>query len=94
MASLETSSNTSTGVSSGVLDVFVRVVLGVTDDGIQSRLYKAPGTGIKWLLLGPNDLFQVGVFVQLITELCPREGMQLLNTNNGSIIDFVSFTMF
>lgn len=75
MASLEASSNAGTRIPSCILNIFCRVVLGIADDGIQSRLYKAPATGIKRLLLSPNDFLHVGIFVQLVAELCPREGM-------------------
>jgi hypothetical protein len=93
MASLETSGNTGAGVSASVLDVLVCMVLRVAENGVQSRLHKAPATGVEWLLLGPDDLLQIRVFVKFVTELCPREGVQLLNTNDGDIVDFVGFTV-
>lgn len=94
MASLETSSNASARIPSCILNIFARVMLCIADDGIQSWLYKAPATGVKRLLLGPDDFVQIGVFVQLITELRPREGVQLLNANDSDIINLVSFAVF
>lgn len=94
MASLETSGNTGAGASASILDVLVSMVLRVAEDGVQSWLHKAPGTGIERLLLGPDDLLQVRVFVEFVTELCPREGVQLLDTNDGDIVDVVGFTVF
>lgn len=75
MASLEASSNAGTRIPSCILNIFSRVVLGIADYGIQSRLYKAPATSIKRLLLGPDDFLHVGILVQLVAELRPREGV-------------------
>lgn len=63
MASLKASSNASTRIPSCVLNIFSGVVLSIADDGIQSRLYKAPATSIKRLLLSPDDFLHIGIFV-------------------------------
>lgn len=69
-------------------------MLRIADDCIQSWLYKAPATSVKRLLLSPDDFFHIWIFVQLVAELRPREGVQLLDANNNNIIDLVGFAVF
>lgn len=93
MASLKTGSDTGTWCPSSVLDVFAGMVFSIPENCLQSRLYKAPGPGVERLLLRPNDLLHVGVFIQLIADLRPGEGVQLLDADDGNVVDFVGLTM-
>lgn len=35
--------------------------------------------------MGPDDVLGVGVGVEVLLKLSPREGVELLNTSNGSV---------
>ena len=76
-------------VTAGVHDVLAIVVLGVVEQRLDARLRKAPGTGVQRLLLAPDDGLGIGVLVEVLLELLPREGVQLLNASDGDVVDFV-----
>jgi hypothetical protein len=86
---LETSGDGSTGVSASVHDVLAGVVLSVVEQGLDTGLSEAPGTGVERLLLAPNDGLGVGVLVEVLLELLPREGVELLNASDGDVVQVV-----
>lgn len=65
------------------------VVLGLVEQSLETGLGKAPGTSVEGLLLGPDDGLGVGVLVQVLAELLPREGVELLNTGDGHVVELV-----
>ncbi|KAI6773510.1 hypothetical protein HG531_000359 [Fusarium graminearum] len=86
---LETSGDRGTGVSASVHDVLAGVVLGVVEQSLDTGLSEAPGTGVERLLLAPDDGLGVGVLVEVLLELLPREGVQLLNASESDVVDVV-----
>lgn len=93
MDRLETSGDGSAGSATGVQNVTAVVVLGLVQQSLDTGLGVAPGTGVQRLLLGPDDVAGVGVAVQVLLQLSPREGVQLLNTGDGGVADAVGFTV-
>lgn len=89
MAGLQSSSNTGTGVSAGIHDVFPVVMLRVVQECLDSRLGETPCTSVQRLLLTPDDRLCVGVGVEVLLQLLPRERVQLLNSGDGSVLDVV-----
>jgi hypothetical protein len=69
--------------------VLAGVVLSVVEQGLDTGLSEAPGTGVERLLLAPDDGLGVGVLVEVLLELLPREGVQLLNAGESDIVDVV-----
>lgn len=86
---LHTSGDGSAGVAAGVHDVFPIVVLGVIEESLDTGLREAPGAGVEGLLLGPDDGLGVGVHVEVLLELLPGEGVELLDTREGDVVDLV-----
>lgn len=87
MAGLEARSHRGTGVTSSVHDVFPVVVLGDVQDGLDTRLREGPRAGIERLLLAPDDGLGVGVAVEVLLDLLPWEGVELLDTGDGRVSD-------
>ena len=93
MDGLETGGHGSTRSATSVEDVTAVVVLGSVEQSLNTRLGVAPGTGVQGLLLAPDDVLGVGVAVQVLPELGPREGVELLDTSDGSVADVVSLAV-
>ena len=89
MARLQSGSHACTWVTAGVHDVFAVVVLGLVEQGLQARLGERPSTGVKRLFLAPDDGLGVGVRIQVLLQLLPGEGVELLNTGDGSSLDAI-----
>lgn len=89
VAALETSGDTGARVSSSIKNVSSVVVLGLVQQSLDTRLCEGPRTCVKRLLLGPDDVLGVGVRVEVLLELSPREGVELLNTGDGSVGDAI-----
>lgn len=90
---LQTSGDGCARVAAGVHDVLVVMMLGLVQQSLDARLSEAPSTGVQRLFLGPDNRLGVRVAVQVFLELLPREGVELLNTCNGDIIDLVVGTV-
>jgi hypothetical protein len=73
--------------------MFAVVVLGLVEQGLDTGLHEAPGTGVERLLLCPNDGLGVRVHVEVLLQLLPREGVQLLNASKGYVVDLVIGTV-
>ena len=93
MGVLETSGDGRTGVSASVHDVLACVVLSVVQQSLDTRLREGPVTGIERLFLTPDNGLGVGVLVKVLLQLLPREGVELLNTGKGDIVDLVLRTV-
>lgn len=89
MQALVTSSNRRTGSTARVHDVLAVVVLSLVQQGLQTRLREAPGSRVERLLLAPDDSLGVGVLVEVLLQLLPGEGVQLLKTSEGDVVDLV-----
>lgn len=90
---LETASHRRTRGTTSVEDVATVVVLCCVQQRLKTRLGEAPGTSVQRLFLGPNDVLGVGVAVEVLLQLSPREGVQLLNTSDGSVADAIGLTV-
>ena len=93
MHSLETRCHRGTGVTTGIHDVLAVVVVGVVQESLDARLSEAPSTGVERLLLGPDDGLGVRVHVEVLLELLPGEGVELLNAGEGNVVDLVVRTV-
>lgn len=89
----QTSSNRRAGATASVHDVFAVVILGLVEQSLDAGLGEAPGTGVEGLLLGPDDGLRVGVHVEVLLQLLPREGVQLFDTGKGNIVNLVVSTV-
>ena len=80
-------------VASSIHDVLAVVVLSLVQDSLDTWLSEGPSTGVKWLLLTPDDGLSVLVGVEVLLNLLPWERVQLLDTGDGSIGDVVVGTV-
>jgi hypothetical protein len=87
MAGLQSSCDTGTWVTARVHDVLAVMVLGLVQQGLKTRLGERPSTGIERLLLAPDDGLSVGVVIQILLQLLPREGVKLLYACDGSVFE-------
>lgn len=90
---LETSGHTGTWVTTGVHDVLPVVVLCLVEKGLNARLREGPSTSVQRLLLTPDDGLRVGVHIEVLLELLPWEGVQLLNAGDGGVLDLLAGTV-
>lgn len=90
---LETGRDRGAGRTASVHDVAAVVVLGCVEQGLDARLDEGPGTGVQRLLLAPHDVAGVGVAVQVLAQLVPREGVQLLDTGDGRVANAVGLAV-
>lgn len=90
---LETGGDGCAGVSASVHDVLAVVVIGVVEKSLDTGLNEAPSTGVEGLLLTPDDSLGVGILVKVLLELLPGEGVELLNTGQGNVVDVVILTV-
>lgn len=90
---LETSGHGCAGRTTSVENVTTVVVLGLVQQSLNARLGVAPGTRIQRLFLSPDNIAGVGVAVEVLLELCPREGVKLLDTSDSSVADAISLTV-
>ena len=89
MGRLETRSDRGGGVAASVHDVLAVVVVGLVEEGFDAGLDEAPGAGVEGLLLAPDDGLGVGVVVEVVLELLPGEGVELLDAGEGDVVDLV-----
>ena len=96
MTGFQSRRHTCAGIPSSIHDVLAIVVLCLIEQRLYPRLREAPAACIKRLLLTPNDCSSIRVHIQIRLELGPREGVQLLNTGDGSGLEIVNVgsTMF
>ena len=48
-------------------------------------LHEEPGPLVLWLVLAPHQLAQVGILLQFCSECLVREGIELLDTDDGRV---------
>lgn len=93
MDGLETGSHGGTGSATGIQNVTAVVVLSRVQQGLDTGLGVRPGTGIQGLLLAPNDILSVGVAVEVLLQLGPREGVQLFHTGDSGVANAIGFAV-
>jgi len=74
--------------------MFPIMILRIVQKGLNSRLGEGPGTGIKGFLLTPNDGLGVRVHVEVFLKLLPREGVELLDTSDGCVLEAIIGSVF
>jgi hypothetical protein len=89
----KTSSHRRAGVTSGVHNVSPVVMLGLVQERLDSGLGEAPGTSVERLFLTPDDVLCIRIRVEVLLELLPWEGIELLDARNGNILQTASFTL-
>lgn len=67
--------------------------LGLVQQGLDSGLSETPGSGIERLFLAPDDGLGVLVGVEVLLELLPWEGVQLLNTGDSGVLEAIIVTV-
>jgi hypothetical protein len=65
----------------------------LSENGLHTGLNERPSSSIEGLLLSPDNLLNIGVFLQLIAELGEGEGVELFDTSDGDVIDVVGGTV-
>src|SRR5262245_4577397 len=93
MRGLQSSGHRRAGATASVHDVLAVVELGLVQESLDTGLGEAPGTSIQRLFLSPDDSLGVGVLVEVLLQLLPREGVELLNTCDGNVVDVVVGTV-
>jgi len=89
MRGLQSGCYTGAGVPAGVHDMFVVVVLCLVEKGLDARLGERPCASVKRFFLAPNNCLGVRVHIEVLLELLPWEGVQLLNAGNSRVSVFV-----
>ena len=87
MRPLQTRRHTRARIAPGVHDVLAVVEFGVVQQGLDPRLGEAPGTRVQRLLLRPHHRLGVAVHVQVLLELGPGKGIQLLDAGDGRVLE-------
>lgn len=93
VAALETSGDRSARGTASIQHVAAVVVFSSVKQSLDTRLHKAPSTGVERLLLGPDDILGVRVAVQVLLELSPWEGVELFNTGDSGVADALALTV-
>jgi hypothetical protein len=70
------------------------MVFGMIQQRLDPGLHKAPCARIQWFLLTPHDRLCVGVLVEVLAELGPGEGVELLDTCDGDVFAALGFAVF
>lgn len=94
MRCLQSRRHTTAGVTGGEHDVLVVVMLGVVEKGLDSGLSEDPSTGVGGLFLTPDNGLGVRIRVEVLFELLPWEGEDLLDTGNGGVLEALVGTVF
>ena len=74
--------------------MFPVMVFSVVQQGFDSWLGEAPGTGVQRLFLSPDDGFCIGVHVEVFFQLGPGEGVQLFDSGDGDGVEFMLGAVF
>ncbi len=93
MAGLQSSGHTGTWVSSSIHDVLAVMEFGLVQQSLNSWLGETPCPGIERLFLTPDDRLRIFVSVEVLLQLLPWEGVQLLNTGDGGVLEAIVGTV-
>lgn len=61
--------------------------LRLIQQGLDPGLREAPRARVEWLLLRPHDRLGVGVLVQVLAQLGPGEGVELLDAGDCDVVE-------
>ena len=75
--------------ATSVHDVLPVVVLRLVEQRLDPGLREAPRARIQRLLLAPDNRLGVGVHVQVLLELLPRERVELLDARKRHVVNLV-----
>lgn len=87
MAGLQARRDGRAGIAARKQHVLVVVVLRLVEQRLDARLREAPRARVQRLLLRPHDVLGVRVRVQVLLQLLPGEGVQLLDARDGCVFD-------
>jgi hypothetical protein len=93
MDRLQSSRRTRARVPASIQDVSAIVMRGLIQQRLDTRLREAPSSGIQRLFLCPDNILSIGIAVEILFDLRPRERMQLLDTSYGSLFVLELATM-
>lgn len=74
-------------VATGIHDVPPIVVFRIIQQRLDPRLHEAPRARVQRLLLAVHDVLRIRIAVQVVAELGPGEGVQLLDARNGHVLE-------
>ena len=94
MHCLRSSGDTGTRVPPYISDPFPSMTCRFVHDRLDPRLNVLPGSTIQRLFLTPNDGLGIGIPVQILLDLRPREWVELFQASNCSIPDAVVLPVF
>ena len=94
MRSFQARRHTSTRRSPSIHDVLPVVMFRVIQQRLNPRLHETPRSCIQRLFLCPHNRLGIGVHVEVVLEILPGEGVELLDTCDGSRGDFVGGAVF
>jgi len=89
VTALQTSGDTGAGVSASIKHVSPVVVLGFVEQSLDAGLGETPSACVQGLLLCPDNVLCVGIRVEVLLELLPREGVELFDTGDGCVGEVV-----
>lgn len=93
MRRLQSSCDTGTRVPACVHNVLPVMVFGMVQQRLDARLGEAPRSGIERLLLAPYDGLGIRVHVQILLELLPWEGVELLDASDCGSVELLTSAM-
>lgn len=83
MRALESCGYAGAGIPACIHDVSSVMMLCLIQQGLDSRLGEAPCACVEGFFLCPDNSFGVGVGVEVLAQLGPGEGVQLLDAGDG-----------
>lgn len=93
MSGFQTSGHRRRRIASCVHHVASVVVLSLVQECLNTWLDEAPGASIQGFFLTPNDGLGVLVCVQVLLKERPWEGVELLDTGDGRVLDALLATV-
>lgn len=86
MRALQARRHTGAGIPPRIEDVLAIMMYGLIEQGLDAGLDETPRAGIKRLFLAPDDVLGVGVGVEVLAQLGPGEGVELLDAGDGGVV--------
>jgi hypothetical protein len=94
MTCLQPGRHTRTRIPPRIHNMSPIVMLRLIQQRLDPRLHKTPPPRVQRLLLTPNDRLGVLVLIKVISELCPGEGIELLDARDGDVFATGGFAVF
>ena len=86
--------NAGTRISASIHNVSPIVMLCLIQQRLNTRLHETPRSRIQRLLLTPHDRLRVRVLVEIVSQLCPWEGIELFDACDSGVFLAFGFAMF